>query len=159
MLAWRKRKTERERIMRNTRNVAYWVTTGLVVLAFAGGGLYDLSGAPAVLEAMRQLGYPAYVAGILGVWKVLGAVAVAAPGLPRLKEWAYAGMLFDLSGAAVSHAASGDGVAKVAAPLVLLAVTFGSWALRPASRKLEAPASEARASEPAPVAHHAAVTA
>jgi len=76
------------------------------------------------------------VATLLGVWKLLGAAAIAAPGLPRLKEWAYAGVLFDLSGAAFSHASSGDPAAKVAVPLVLLGLAAVSWAFRPASRRL-----------------------
>ena len=71
---------------------------------------------------------------------MLGAAAVLAPRLPRLKEWAYAGMVFDLTGAARSHAAVGDAAAKVVTPLVLLALVVASWALRPQSRKLEASA-------------------
>lgn len=124
-----------------TRNIGYWITTGLVALAFAAGGAFDLSGAPPAVEALRQLGYPAFLAGILGVWKLLGAAAVLAPGTPRLKEWAYAGFVFDLTGAAVSHAAVGDGAADIAAPLVFLALVIASWALRPDSRRLASPAS------------------
>jgi uncharacterized membrane protein YphA (DoxX/SURF4 family) len=104
----------------------------------------DLSGAPQVLEGMAHLGYPAYFATILGVWKVLGAVAVLAPRFPRLKEWAYAGIFFDLTGAAASHAASGDAAGKVITPLVLVAIAAASWALRPEGRKLaSAPKHEA----------------
>ena len=64
------------------------------------------------------------------------AIAIAAPGLPRLKEWAYAGMMFDLTGAAVAHGVAGDPIAKIVTPLVLLALVAGSWALRPAGRVL-----------------------
>ena len=119
------------------RTIGYWVTTTLVGFAFAAGGLADLLGAPDVMGAMAHLGYPAYVASILGVWKVLGAAAIVAPGLPRVKEWAYAGMFFDLTGAAISHAALGDGASAVLTPLVLSALVAASWALRPESRKLE----------------------
>jgi hypothetical protein len=73
---------------------------------------------------------------ILSVWKVLGGLAVLAPHLPRLKEWAYAGMAFDLSGAAASHAAVEDPAGKIVVPLVLLGIAMVSWALRPESRKL-----------------------
>ena len=73
---------------------------------------------------------------ILGTWKLLGAAAIVVPGLPRLKEWAYAGILLELSGAALSHAAAGDPAGKVAVPLVLLVLAAVSWALRPASRRL-----------------------
>ena len=123
------------------RNIGYWVTTGLLAAAFAAGGVGDLTRGPDMVAGMAHLGYPAYLLLILGVWKVLGAVAVLAPGLPRLKEWAYAGMVFDLTGAAFSHAAAGDAAGKVITPLVLCGLVAASWALRPDSRKLAAPAS------------------
>jgi hypothetical protein len=116
--------------------IGYWATTGLTALAFLAGGATDLLGAPNVVAAMAHLGYPAYFAGILGTWKVLGAAAVLAPRLPRLKEWAYAGIAFDLTGAALSHGLSGDGAGKVVTPLVLAAIAAASWALRPQSRTL-----------------------
>jgi hypothetical protein len=119
-----------------TQTRLYWAATGLAALAFAAGGAADLSGAPEVTGALAQLGYPSYLALILGGWKLLGALAIVAPRLPRLKEWAYAGMFFDLTGAALSHAAVGDPVGKIVAPLVLLGVVAASWALRPASRTL-----------------------
>lgn len=120
------------------RKYGYWIATALAALGFLAGGVFDLSGAPPVVESLRQLGYPAYLATLIGAWKVLGALAIVAPGLPRLKEWAYAGMFFDLSGAAISHAAVGDSADKVITPLVLLAFVLASWALRPDSRKLAA---------------------
>jgi uncharacterized membrane protein YphA (DoxX/SURF4 family) len=91
---------------------------------------------PQVIEGFSHLGYPVYFAAILGVWKVLGAITIVAPRFPRLKEWAYAGIAFDLSGAALSSAAVGDGAGNVIAPLVLLAIVVASWALRPESRVL-----------------------
>jgi uncharacterized membrane protein YphA (DoxX/SURF4 family) len=129
-----------------TRRIGYWVTTGLTVLAFALGGVTDLKGGKDIAAGMAHLGYPLYFAAILGVWKLLGAVAVAVPRFPRLKEWAYAGMMFDLTGAAVSHASSGDPIGKVATPLVILLLVLASWALRPESRRLGALLSEAPAS-------------
>jgi uncharacterized membrane protein YphA (DoxX/SURF4 family) len=122
-----------------TRNIGYWAATGLVAFAFVMGGVADLTRSPDVLAGMAHLGYPAYFAIILGVWKVLGGAALLAPGLPRLKEWAYAGIAFDLTGAAASHAAMGDGAGKVVVPLVLLALAAASWALRPEGRILRAP--------------------
>ncbi len=120
------------------RNIPYLVSTALVVLAFVFGGVMDLMGGPDMVAAMEHLGYPEYLLVVLGVWKVLGAAAIAAPGLPRLKEWAYAGMMFDLTGAAVSHAAVGDPVSNVLVPLLLLALVLTSWARRPESRRLAA---------------------
>jgi uncharacterized membrane protein YphA (DoxX/SURF4 family) len=125
-----------------TRSIGYWATTGLVALGFAAGGAFDVSGAPAVIAGVAHLGYPAYFAALLGTWKLLGAAAVLAPRLPRVKEWAYAGMFFDLSGAAISHAASGDGVGKVITPVVLLGLVVTSWALRPESRMMGGAAKE-----------------
>jgi hypothetical protein len=118
------------------RTVAYSITTGLVALAFLAGGALDLFGGEKAAAALRPLGYPAYFALILGAWKILGALAIAVPGLPRLKEWAYAGMLFDLTGAALSHSFIGDPAGKVITPLVILAFVVASWTLRPASRTL-----------------------
>ncbi len=120
----------------NTRNIGYWLATGLLAAAFMAGGVFDLGQSPQAVEGLRHLGYPTYFAAILGTWKVLGALAIVAPGLPRLKEWAYAGIVFDLSGAAISHAVVGDGADKLFAPLLLLVFTGVSWTLRAESRKL-----------------------
>jgi uncharacterized membrane protein YphA (DoxX/SURF4 family) len=118
------------------RRIAYWVATALTAFVFVSSGAVNLARPPFVLEAMSRLGYPAYFVTMLGVWKVLGGVAVLAPGLPRLKEWAYAGMAFDLVGASASHAAVGDPGGSVAFPLIVLGIVAASWALRPESRKL-----------------------
>jgi hypothetical protein len=116
------------------RNVVYWATSGLFALALSASALGDLTGA--MDEGLAHLGYGAIVPRILGVWKVLGIVALLAPGFPRLKEWAYAGFVFNLTGAIVSHLAAGDGAGAAVAPLVLLAMLFTSWATRPADRRL-----------------------
>lgn len=116
------------------RSIAYWITTALFVLALGGSALADLVLAPPIVEGFATLGYPTYLAIILGVWKALGVLAIAAPGLPRLKEWAYAGFFFHLTGAIASHLAIGD---LAIAPLVVLLLLWGtSWALRPQSRVL-----------------------
>jgi len=120
-----------------TRIYVYFGTLGLFSLAMIGSGVMDLAQPPALLEGMKHLGYPAYFVALLGIWKLLGVAAVLAPRRPRLKEWAYAGFAFDLSGAAVSHLVSGDGLGKALVPLSLLGLGLASWALRPASRRLE----------------------
>jgi uncharacterized membrane protein YphA (DoxX/SURF4 family) len=117
---------------------AFRITTALTLLLCVGSGLGDLTRAPAVMEGLAHLGYPGYLAVILGVSKLLAAVAIALPGWPRLKEWAYAGVVIDLVGAALSHAASGDGPDKYLTPVILTAVVLASWATRPAGRRLEA---------------------
>jgi len=118
----------------NPKVVGYWLTTGLFAAAFLASGAAELAGAPAAVTATLALGYPAYVLTILGLWKVLSVPALLAPRLPRLKEWAYAGIFFDLTGAAASHAFSGETLGRIATPLVLLLVAAASWALRPPSR-------------------------
>jgi len=94
----------------------------------------DVLRLPPYTGIMAHLGYPAYFALILGTWKILGAVAVLAPGVPRLKEWAYAGMFFNLTGAVASHLSVGDGADALVAPTVFTALLVTSWALRPAAR-------------------------
>lgn len=118
------------------RIIAYWTATVLISLALLSGGIASVVGAEPNVRGMAELGYPAYLLAVLGVWKLLGAVVLLAPRLALLKEWAYAGIAFDLSGAALSHAAIGHSAAKIAVPLVLLAIAGLSWALRPSSRRL-----------------------
>jgi uncharacterized membrane protein YphA (DoxX/SURF4 family) len=134
--------------IKNAKWVSYWAATGLVALAFLSGGVADLAGTPRMVATMAHLGYPAYFTALLGTWKVLGAAAVVVPGFPRLKEWAYAGMFFDLIGAAVSHGVSGDGAGTVATPLVLALLVVASWALRPDGRALRAGAPVVRTISP-----------
>jgi hypothetical protein len=93
---------------------------------------------PHFTQDMAHLGYPAYFLAILGTWKILGALVILAPGLPRLKEWAYAGMAYDATSAALSRAAMGDGAVKIIAPLIITALVLISWKLRPAGRVLMA---------------------
>jgi uncharacterized membrane protein YphA (DoxX/SURF4 family) len=128
------------------KNIAYWVTTIFGPASFVIGGVLHLTRAEQVMSGLSHLGYPAYFASILGLWKLLGAIAVVMPRFPRLKEWAYAGFFFDLTAAAVSRAAVGDSASDIVAPLVFLVLVLASWALRPASRKLAATAAPARPS-------------
>jgi hypothetical protein len=121
-----------------SRNIAYWITTILVAFFIGGGGLsqmWQYHANPHGVVAV--LGYPLYFFAILGFWKVLGAIAILVPRFPRLKEWAYAGIFFDLTGAAASCAAVGVYGAfgfHILAPLIIAGLTVASWALRPASR-------------------------
>lgn len=120
----------------NKQTIGYWVVTALVAFAFIAGGIMDLLGSPEIVATMQHLGYAPYVAVILGAWKVAGGAVIVAPRLPLLKEWAYAGMVFDLTGASISHASAGDPVSAIITPVILLALVTASWLLRPASRRL-----------------------
>lgn len=120
-----------------SRPIAYWTTTILVAFFMTGGVAQLLQYRANPHGVVPELGYPMYFFGILGVWKILGAITILVPGFPRLKEWAYAGIFFDLTGAAVSCAAVGGYGAygfHVLAPLIIAGLTVASWALRPQSR-------------------------
>jgi len=87
---------------RTLKTVTYWLSTGLVGLDFLVGGAFQIARSPQAVQGFAHLGYPAYFMSLLGVWKVLGALVLLLPGLPRLKEWAYAGIIFDVTAAVVS---------------------------------------------------------
>ena len=102
------------------------------MFALTAIGASDLLHAPPMMAGLKHLGYPAYFATILGIWKLLGSAAILSPRHPRLKEWAYAGVFFTLTGAAVSHAVSGDPIPNILVPVVLLGFVMTSWALQSA---------------------------
>jgi uncharacterized membrane protein YphA (DoxX/SURF4 family) len=117
------------------RIIAYWVTTVIIAAEFAVGGVMDILRLPPFFEILKHLGYPDYFCVILGIWKVLGAVAVLAPRFSRLKEWAYAGMFFNMTGAAASHLAAGDPALMLVAPIIFTGLVVASWVLRPSDRR------------------------
>lgn len=123
---------------RKERNklIAYWVTTILGPASFVIGGFFFITHGEQQIATLNGLGYPEYVLTILGFWKLMAVIAILIPRFPRLKEWAYAGFFFELTGAAASHILNGDSLALAAQPLVFLALVMASWALRPRSRKL-----------------------
>jgi len=119
-----------------SRTVAYWATTALVAAEMVLGGVWDVLRTPQVRGVIDRLGYPTYFLVILGVWKLLGAVALLAPRRPRLKEWAYAGAVFNYTGAAASNLAAGQADAGTLVFLIALTgLTAASWALRPPARR------------------------
>ena len=120
----------------NRRTVGYWASTGLLAVALFGSGLGALTRQEFLVEAMEHLGFPLYVMRILGTWYVSAAVALVVPGLARVKEWAYAGVIFAMTGALAAHYFSGDAVADFLPPLVLISLAVASYLLRPASRRL-----------------------
>jgi len=123
----------------------YWTTTCLIALETFAGGIVDLThertgvvSGPFVTQVVTSLGYPVYILTILGILKIPGAIALVVPGFLRLKEWAYAGIVFELAGAVASQAACGHW-GDLIAPLSFLCLAIASWALRPPSRTLGAP--------------------
>jgi hypothetical protein len=120
----------------NGRRAAYWVATVLVTSELGLGGAWDVLRTTQVRELVEHLGYPTYLLTILGSWKLLGMVALLAPGFPVLKEWAYAGVVFTDTGAIASHLATGYGSGELAVLIPLFGLTLVSWWSRPASRRV-----------------------
>ena len=121
-----------------TKNVTYWIFTVLAALLFAVPGAALLFRLPHFTADITRLGYPGYFLTILGVWKLLGVIAILWHGLPRLKEWAYAGMIFDLSSAVISRTVMGGDTFKMVPPVLVGMIVIVSWRLRPAGRALMA---------------------
>ncbi|MGA1982595.1 MAG: DoxX family protein [Acidobacteriaceae bacterium] len=118
------------------KSIAYWTTTALVAFSMSGG-IAQLARVPGVVDGfVRVLHYPPYFVTILGFWKTAGAIAILVPRFPRLKEWAYAGIFFDVTGASASSFAVGGGAFHILAPLVVAVLVVASWALRPPSRTI-----------------------
>lgn len=128
-------KTGDEAVSRR-RLISYWACTLFIALSALWAGITDVLHAPPLFDVLLRLGYPPHFATVLGVWKILGALALMAPRYPLLKEWAYAGMFFDYSSAGVAHAAAGDGVVSYVGPILSIAALVASWCLRPPSRRL-----------------------
>jgi len=136
LTAGKPRHKKEENIMK-LKSISYWVITGIVAFCIGSGGVAELARVPGNIEGLFHLGYPAYFATIIGFWKVLGAIAILVPGFPRVKEWAYAGIFFNMTGAAATGVFTHSAEWHVMVDLVLAALTITSWALRPASRRLE----------------------
>ncbi|WP_210517611.1 DoxX family protein [Hymenobacter terricola] len=119
-----------------SRPVLFWLVTGLLAFGMLAGATAQLLRAQINVDGMRHLGYPLYVLTLVGVWKVAGVLVLLLPGWRLAKEWAYAGFFFLLTGAVVSHLASGEGPLAALAPFVFACLTVASWQLRPASRRL-----------------------
>ncbi len=127
------------RMKTNGKKIAYWTVTSLLVVAIMLSGIGQLMQYGGNVELVTNLGYPLYIMTILGIWKVLGAIALLVPGFPRLKEWVHAGIFFLMTGAALSHAFANDygnyGFNMIL-PLSYAALNIASWILRPQSRIL-----------------------
>lgn len=127
--------------MRN--KIIYWISTLWLALGMVSTGAVQLfkvqsegALAPPGVYGMTHLGYPVYLLTLLGVWKMAGVIAVLVPKFPVVKEWAYAGFFFTMSGAVFSHIANGDPMNSLIPSLLLLILTLVSWYFRPAGRKL-----------------------
>lgn len=121
--------------MKKRDKIIYWVATLWLALGMTSTGIVQLIKMDEEVTKMTQLGYPGYILTILGVWKILGVIAVLAPRLPLLKEWAYAGFFFNMSGAVYSHIMAASDSKELFGPILLLILIVISWYFRPADRK------------------------
>lgn len=123
--------------MEKRKLIIYWLATALMAIGMFGSGLAQILHAKAMVDLVVPLGYPVYFLYIIGVWKVLGVIAILMPGFKLVKEWAYAGFFFVMTGALVSHLASGDyNVKAIIGPLMQTVFIILSWYFRPADRKI-----------------------
>jgi uncharacterized membrane protein len=124
--------------MTKRNKIIYWISTIWLALAMLASGLQQIFQTKGFVDIIVHLGYPLYFMYILGVWKILGVIAILIPKFSQLKEWAYAGFFFAMSGAVFSHIASGDSMNEIFPSLVLLILTLASWYFRPDDRKIPA---------------------
>lgn len=122
--------------MSKRNKIIYWIATLWLALGMTATGIVQLLKVKEEAVMMAHLGYPLYFLTILGVWKILGVIAILIPKFPLLKEWTYAGFFFAMSGAIFSHFASGDSGVEYFGPTLLLVLTVLSWYYRPADRRL-----------------------
>ena len=125
--------------MTKRNKIIYWVATlwlGLGMTATAFVQLFKGKTGAGGVDSITNLGYPIYFLTLIGIWKILGVIAVLVPKFPLLKEWAYAGFFFAMSGAIFSHIAHADAAKELFGPTLLLILTVVSWYFRPADRKI-----------------------
>ena len=122
--------------MTKRNKIIYWISTIWLALGMLAGGLQQIFHTKGFVDIIVHLGYPLYFLYILGVWKILGVIAILIPKFSLLKEWAYAGFFFAMSGGVFSHIALGDSMNEIFPSLSLLILTVVSWYFRPADRKI-----------------------
>lgn len=122
--------------MEKRKLIWYWIITGILSLCLFMGGLAQALLLPDVIKGFKPLHYPNYFISPIGIWKMLGVIAILIPGYKLLKEWAYAGIFFTMTGAVISHLASKDYHPQIIAPFVFAIFAVLSWYLRPANRRI-----------------------
>ena len=123
--------------MTRRNKIIYWVATVLLSVGMLGSGLAQIFHEQAMVDIIVPLGYPLYLLYIIGVWKILGVTVILLPRFKLVKEWAYAGFFFVMTGALVSHLASGDDSVKgIIGPFMQTVFIILSWYFRPADRKI-----------------------
>lgn len=122
--------------MTKRNKIIYWIATLWLALGMTSTGITQIIQMKEVTDMMSHLRFPIYLLPLLGFWKLLGVIAILIPKFGLLKEWAYAGFFFTMSGAIVAHLACGDPAVRFFGPTLLLVLTVTSWYFRPVSRKV-----------------------
>src|ERR1700676_3837366 len=122
--------------MEKRKLIWYWIITAILSFCIFSGGLAQALQLKQTIQGFKPLGYPTYFISLIGIWKMLGIIAILIPKFKLLKEWAYAGIFFTMTGAVISHIASNDIHPQIIAPAVFAVFTVLSWYLRPADRKI-----------------------
>lgn len=122
--------------MEKRNKIIYWVATALVAFGMLGSGIQQVLMTQVMVEMLSHVGYPLYFSHILGIWKILAVIAILVPGFKILKEWAYAGLFFVMTGALFSHIAVRDGLTEMVGPIMQTLFILLSWYFRPADRKI-----------------------
>ena len=122
--------------MTKRNKIIYWIATLWLALGMLSTGIVQLLKVKENIEPVLNLGYPIYFLTLIGIWKILGVIAVLIPKFPLVKEWTYAGFFFLMTGAMFSHIAAGNPFKEIAPSLLLLALTVVSWYFRPVDRKV-----------------------
>ncbi len=121
--------------MEKRNKIIYWIATLWLALGMMSTGAVQFLKVEKEVQSIERLGYPGYLLTILGVWKILGVIVILIPKFALVKEWAYAGFFFAMTGAMVSHIAVGDPAIELFGPVLLLVLTIVSWYFRPLNRK------------------------
>lgn len=129
--------------MTKGKKIIYWVATIWLALGMLSSGIVQLLNMKEGTEFITRLGYPSYFVTLLGISKILGVVVLLIPKFPLLKEWAYAGFFFTMSGAVFSHFANSGSAKDFFGPVLLLILIIISWYSRPADRKVILPNNNA----------------
>ena len=122
--------------MTRRNKIIYWIATAWLALGMLSTGIVQLMKTEEEVDLMSRLGYPIYFLTIIGVWKILGVIAILIPGFRLLKEWTYAGFFFAMSGAVISHLIVGSGAKEFFGPILVIILTVTSWYFRPENRKI-----------------------
>ncbi len=129
---------EKTNFLSKMKKVFYWICTGLLLFELLFGATWDFNWVNKgfVKGVFEHLGYPLYLGTLLGISKILAAVAIMVPRFSILKEWAYAGVFYIFAGAVYSHVANGEDTGKAIFPFIFLCITMGSWGLRATSKRI-----------------------